>query len=38
MESAPAETSQKIKGVVYKAKGEYEYSADTLTMPKPGPG
>ena len=29
---------KKQKGVVYKAKGEYDYSAETLTVPTPGPG
>lgn len=27
-----------MRSVVYKAKGEYDYSADQFTIPIPGPG
>ena len=36
--SGAADGQKKQKGVVYKAKGEYDYSAETLTVPTPGPG
>ena len=32
------EGNKKMKSVIYKAKGEIDYAADLMDIPKPGPG